>query len=160
MPSSAAGATTCWSREFHDRLRAGVRERLGRDAEPSAGVIDSQSVKADAVVGVDSRGFDGGKLVNGRKRHVVVDTLGLLLGVMVTAADTGDRAAAHVLLRQVADSHHRLVRVWADGGCTGSLFEHCLATLALVLAIVNATTTCAASWCCPSGGSSNGSSRI
>ncbi|MFF8430537.1 transposase [Streptomyces sp. NPDC016566] len=99
-------------------------------------MIDSQSVKADAVVGADSRGFDGGKLVNGRKRHVVVDTLGLLLGVMVTAADTGDRAAAQVLLHQVADAHHRLALVWADGGYTGSLVEHCLATLALVLAIV------------------------
>ncbi|MFJ2719149.1 tyrosine-type recombinase/integrase [Streptomyces sp. NPDC087437] len=63
-------------REFHDRLRGQVREKAGRDAQPTAGVIDSQSVKADAVVGVDSRGFDGGKLVNGRKRHVVVDTLG------------------------------------------------------------------------------------
>ncbi|MEV8100263.1 transposase [Kitasatospora sp. NPDC085879] len=78
-------------REFHDRLRRRVREQAGRDPEPSAGVIDSQSVKADAVVGHDSRGFDGGKLINGRKRHVVVDTLGLLLAVMVTAADTGDR---------------------------------------------------------------------
>ncbi|MES9511049.1 transposase [Streptomyces sp. NPDC000609] len=123
-------------KEFHDRLRARVRERLGRDAEPSAGVIDSQSAKADAVVGVDSRGFDGGTLVNGRKRHAVVDTLGLLLGVMVTAADTGDRAAAHVLLRQVADPHHRLGRVWADGGYPRSLVEHSLATIALVLAIV------------------------
>ncbi|MGW0885998.1 IS5 family transposase [Streptomyces sp. NPDC002671] len=123
-------------KEFHDRLRAKVREKLGRDAEPTAGVIDSQSLKADAVVGSDSRGFDGGKLVNGRKRHVVVDTLGLLLGVMVTAADTGDRAAAQVLLEQVADTHHRLALVWADGGYTGSLVEYCLATLALVLAIV------------------------
>ncbi|AVH61690.1 IS5 family transposase [Streptomyces dengpaensis] len=123
-------------KEFHDRLRAKVREKLGRDAEPTAGVIDSQSVKADAVVGSDSRGFDGGKLINGRKRHVVVDTLGLLLGVMVTAADTGDRAAARVLLHQVADAHHRLALVWADGGYTGSLVEYCLATLALVLAIV------------------------
>jgi transposase len=78
-------------REFHDRLRGQVREKLGRDAEPTAGVVDSQSVKADAVVGEDSRGFDGGKLINGRKRHVVVDTLGLLLAVMVTAADVGDR---------------------------------------------------------------------
>jgi transposase len=83
-------------KEFHDRLRGRVREELGRDAEPTAAVIDSQSVKADAVVGADSRGFDGGKLVNGRKRHVVVDTLGLLLGVMVTAADVGDRTAARV----------------------------------------------------------------
>ena len=113
-----------------------MREELGRDAEPTAGVIDSPSVKADAVVGADSRGFDGGKLVNGRKRHVVVDTLGLLLGVMVTAADVGDRTAAQVLLEQTADAHHRLAFVWADGGYTGSLVEYCLTTFALVLAIV------------------------
>ncbi|WP_419249358.1 transposase [Streptomyces canus] len=81
-------------------------------------------------------GADGGKLINGRKRHVVVDTRGLLLGVMVTAADTGDRAAAQVLLEQVADAHHRLALVWADGGYTGPLVEYCLATLALVLATV------------------------
>jgi transposase len=107
--------------EFHDRLRDRVRRRLGRDVEPTAAVIDSQSVKADAVVGSDSRGFDGGKLINGCKRHVVVDTLGLLLGVMVTSADAGDRAAARVLLRQVADAHHLLGLVWADGGgcCVG-----------------------------------------
>lgn len=122
--------------EFHDRLRGRVRQEAGRDAEPSAGVIDSQSVKADAVVGADSRGFDGGKLINGRKRHVVVDTLGLLLGVMVTSADIGDRAAAKVLLAQVADARHRLELVWADGGYTGSLVEHCLTVFALVLAIV------------------------
>jgi transposase len=90
-------------KEFHDRLRARVREELGRDAQPTAGAIDSQSVKADAVVGTDSRGFDGGKLVNDRKRHVVVDTLGLLLGVLVTAADVGDRTAALVLLEQAGD---------------------------------------------------------
>ena len=120
-------------KEFHDRLRAKVRMRAGRDAEPTAGVIDSQSVKADPVVGADSRGFDGGKLVNGRKRHVVVDTLGLLLGVMVTAADTGDRAAAEVLLRHVADAHHLLALVWADGGYTGSLVEYSLAVLTVVL---------------------------
>jgi transposase len=123
-------------KEFHDRLRRKVREQAGRDPEPSAGVIDSQSVKADAVVGADSRGFDGGKLVNGRKRHAVVDTLGLLLAVMVTSADTQDRAAAQVLLAQVAAAHHLLVLVWADGGYTGNLVEYCLATLALVLAIV------------------------
>ncbi|MBW8792697.1 MAG: IS5 family transposase [Streptomyces sp.] len=123
-------------KEFHDRLRGRVREELGRDAQPTAAVIDSQSVKADAVVGADSRGFDGGKLVDGRKRHVVVDPLGLLLGVMVTAADVGDRTAARVLLEQVAEAHHRLALVWADGGYTGSLVEYCLATFALVLTIV------------------------
>lgn len=66
----------------------------------------------------------------------VVDTLGLLLGVMVTAADIGDRAAAKVLLERVTHAHHRLELVWADGGYTGSLVKHCLAALALVLAIV------------------------
>ncbi|MEU6603121.1 transposase [Streptomyces flaveolus] len=69
-------------------------ERLGRDAEPTAGVIDSPSVKADAVVGTDSNGYDRGKQINGRKRHVVVDTLDLLLGGMVTSADVRDRTAA------------------------------------------------------------------
>ncbi|MFE5587337.1 IS5 family transposase [Kitasatospora sp. NPDC056531] len=123
-------------KEFHDRLRRKVREKAGRDPEPTAGVIDSQSVKADAVVGSDSRGFDGGKLVNGRKRHAVVDTLGLLIAVMVTAADVGDRAAAQVLLAQATAAHHLLALVWADGGYTGSLVEYCLAALALVLAIV------------------------
>lgn len=113
-------------KEFHVRLRGQVRIRLGRDVEPMAGVVDSQSVEADAVVGADSRGFDGAKLINGRKRHVVVDTLGLLLGVMVTAADTGDRTAALVLLEQVAGAHHLLALVWADGGYTGSLVEYCL----------------------------------
>ncbi|MYX22122.1 MULTISPECIES: transposase [unclassified Streptomyces] len=82
-------------KEFHDRLRGRVRGKTAREAEPTAGVVDSQSAKADAVVSADSRGFDGGKLINGRKRHVVVDTLGLLLGVMVTSADIGDRAAAN-----------------------------------------------------------------
>jgi hypothetical protein len=87
-------------------------------------VIDSQSVKADAVVGSDSRDFDGGKLTNGRKQHALLDTLGLLLAVTVAAADIGDRAAAQVLLAQVAAAHHRLALVWADGGYTGSLVEH------------------------------------
>ncbi|MFD3586045.1 transposase [Streptomyces sp. NPDC058683] len=105
--SSAAGVTRHGQEVPQPAARQG-REREGRNAEPTAGVIDSQPVKADAVVGSDSRGFDGGKLINGRKRHVVVDTLGLLLGVTVTAADTGDRAAARVLLEQVADAHHRL----------------------------------------------------
>ncbi|MFE6156778.1 transposase [Streptomyces sp. NPDC057889] len=63
--------------EFHDRLRGKVREAAGREPEPSAAIIDSQSVKADAVVGADSRGYDDGKKINGRRRHLICDTLGL-----------------------------------------------------------------------------------
>ncbi len=136
MRSSGAGVTMVWSPSSTTGYAAGSVCGAGRDSEPTAAVIDSQSVKADAVVGVESRGFDGGKLINGRKRHLVVDTLGLLLGVMVTAADVGDRTAAKVLLGRVARVHHRLELVWADGGYTGSLVPYCLDTLALVMQIV------------------------
>src|SRR5687768_17362172 len=63
-------------REFHDRLRERVRKTAGRNAVPTAAIIDSQSVKADATVKNDSRGFDGGKKINGRKRHLIVDCSG------------------------------------------------------------------------------------
>ncbi|MFD7258789.1 transposase [Streptomyces sp. NPDC059874] len=84
--------------EFHDRLRGRVRERECRLAEPSAGIVDAQSVRAAATVPAASRGYDGGKKVPGRKRHIVTDTLGLLLTVAVTPANTGDREAAVDLL--------------------------------------------------------------
>ncbi|MFE2672594.1 transposase, partial [Streptomyces hygroscopicus] len=61
--------------EFHDRLRGKVREREGREAEPTAGIIDAQSVRAAAAVPAVSRGYDGGRKVPGRKRHIVTDTL-------------------------------------------------------------------------------------
>ncbi|MEU6524071.1 transposase [Streptomyces sp. NPDC046924] len=109
-------------------------------------------------MGADSRGFDGGKLVDGCKRHVVVDTLGLLLGVVVTAADTGDRTAAKELLAQVTDAHHRLNPIWADGGYTGHLVEYCLAAFTLVPAIVKRSDDREGAWCCPSGGSSSSAS--
>jgi transposase len=73
-------------RELHQRLRRTARERKGRGAEPRAGVIDSQSVDASETVGEDSRGYDGGTSRDGRKRHVLTDTEGLLLEVTVTTA--------------------------------------------------------------------------
>ncbi|UQX04700.1 IS5 family transposase [Streptomyces sp. RerS4] len=145
-------------KEFHDRLRRKVREQAGRDPEPSAGVIDSQSIKADAVVATDSRGFDGGKLINGRKRHAVVDTLGLLLGVMVTAADIGDRAAGQVLLSQ---SPPRTTG-WRWSGPTAATPAASSSTAwppsPWSSPSSNAVMTCAASSYCPSGGSWSGSS--
>ncbi|MEU0741138.1 IS5 family transposase [Streptomyces sp. NPDC006134] len=84
--------------ELHDRLRGKVREAEGREAEPTAAVIDSQSVKGDAVVGADSRGYDGGKKINGRRRHLICDTIGLLLQIRVAAADVTDRQAAAEML--------------------------------------------------------------
>ncbi|WP_327166646.1 transposase [Streptomyces zaomyceticus] len=87
---------------FHDQLRGKVREREGREAEPTAGIIDAQSVRAAATVPAASRGYDDGKKVPGRKRHIVTDTLGMLLAVVVTAANIGDRDAATGLFRACA----------------------------------------------------------
>lgn len=125
--------------EFHDRLRGKVREREGREAEPSAGIIDAQSVKGAASVPTVSRGFDGGKKINGRKRHIVTDTLGLLLVVAVTAANIGDRDAAAGLLQRLHRLHRDITLVWADGGYTGGLVGWCRQKLALALEIVKRT---------------------
>lgn len=122
--------------ELHDRLRSRCRTEAGRDTEPTAGIVDSQSVKAAATVRADSRGFDGGKLINGRKRHIVVDTLGLLLQVLVTGADTTDRAAACTLLAQIRARHRRIRLVWADGSYTGPLVDWAADALDIALTVV------------------------
>ncbi|MFG2439705.1 transposase [Streptomyces sp. NPDC048508] len=80
-------------------------------------------MKAAASVPVATRGFDGGKKVNGRKRHIVVDTLGLLLHVMVTVASVTDREAGQTLLARLHERNWRVTRVWADGGYTGRLVD-------------------------------------
>jgi transposase len=122
--------------ELHDRLREAVREAEGRDREPTAAVIDSQSVKADATVALTSRGYDAGKKINGRKRHLLTDTLGLLLAVLVTPASTTDRDAARLLLPAARGRFGRLARVWADGGYTGHLVDWSATQLGVVLDIV------------------------
>ncbi|MER8011093.1 IS5 family transposase [Streptomyces sp. NPDC094149] len=122
--------------ELHDRLREAVRTAEGRSPEPSAAVVDSQSVKADATVTHASRGYDAGKKINGRKRHLLTDTLGLLLAVLVTPASTTDRDAARSLLPTAKNHFQRLVRIWADGGYTGHLTDWTIQHLGLVLDIV------------------------
>lgn len=122
--------------ELHDRLRDRVRQAAGRDLEPTAGIIDAQSVKGAASVPAATRGFDGGKKVNGRKRHIVVDTLGLLLTVMVTAASITDRQTAQTLLVRLRHRHWRITRVWADGGYTGQLVDFAREVLRIALTVV------------------------
>ncbi|MBA4866917.1 IS5 family transposase [Streptomyces sp. PSKA54] len=122
--------------ELHDRLRGAVRDAESREAEPSAGVVDSQSVKADATVALASRGYDAGKKINGRKRHLLTDTLGLVLAVLVTPASTTDRDAARIMLPTAKNRFRRLSRIWADGGYTGHLADWTAAHLGVVLDVV------------------------
>lgn len=82
----------------------------------SAGIVDSQSVKGADTVGKDSRGYDAGKKINGRKRNIVTDTTGLLVVVLVTAASLQDRDGGHLVLEKARIKMPSIVLVWADGG--------------------------------------------
>ncbi|WTO66978.1 IS5 family transposase (plasmid) [Streptomyces sp. NBC_00212] len=108
---------------IHDALRGRVREADGRDAEPSAGLIDSQSVRTADTVPAATRGFDAGKKVKGRKRFIVTDTLGLLLAVHVVAASVQDRDGAKRPLLWTRLDHPGVRKVWADQGFAGRLVE-------------------------------------
>jgi putative transposase len=105
-----------------------------RKRQPSAGIIDSQSVKASESSG--ERGYDAGKKINGIKRHILVDTMGLLLLVMVLPANVQDRDGARLLLKKALALYGRIRRIWADGGYAGALVTWTQRVFGCVLEIV------------------------
>ena len=121
---------------MHDELRRQRRIAARRDPGPTAAVIDSQSVKAAETVARPSRGFDAGKKINGRKRHIAVDVMGLLLVIVVTAASVQDRDGATALLWQLHAAFRTVTLVWADGGYAGKLLTWAHANLRLTVEIV------------------------
>jgi putative transposase len=117
-----------------DHLRELARVAAGKHPEPSAGVLDSQSVKTSAAG--EERGYDGGKNVKGRKRHILVDTLGLLLLVMVSSAAWHDRDGGVELCDEAHQKFARLRKIWADRSYRGELVEYVAQWCRFVLEIV------------------------
>ena len=122
-----------WSR-IHDAMRSRVRAQRGKKPEASAALIDSQSVKTTETRG--ERGYDGGKKTKGRKRHLLVDTLGLIMCIVITAASVQDRDGAKLVFQQAADQQPQVETVWADSGYSGKLVgwtdDNCPWTLEVV----------------------------
>jgi transposase len=121
---------------LHDVLRDQLRDAQGRDPAASAGIVDAQSVKGADTVGAATRGYDAGKRVNGRKRHIVVDTLGLLMVVAVTTASVQDRDGGRKVLDRLRLTVPSVVTVFADGGYAGRLVTHAARALRIAVEVV------------------------
>ena len=117
-------------------LRRRLREKLGRAPEPSAGVVDSQSVKTTGV-GVEQGGFDGGKKIRGRKRHILVDTEGLLIEARVHSARVPDQDGIRHLLEPARDRLPLLSYLWADAGYRGRGKDWAEETLGVEVEVVD-----------------------
>ena len=120
--------------ELHDHLLEEQRKKQGKESSPSVGIIDSQSVKTSCCA--MARGYDAGKRVKGVKRHIVVDSLGLLMAIVVHTADIQDRDGARLVLEKLRFKYPRLKIIYADGGYAGKLITYVAETFNWLLSII------------------------
>lgn len=123
--------------KIHHTLYVKCREQAGREASPTAGVIDSQSVKSAEKGGacIDPNGYDAGKKIKGKKRHILVDTIGLLLHAVVHPADIQDRDGGVLVLSSLFGMYPFLLKLFADAGYQGPQFQSAVATVMPQLSI-------------------------
>ena len=121
--------------QVHDEIYQKARKYLGKEESPSLGLMDSQSVKTSSMT--TEKGFDGHKQINGRKRHVMTDTLGFLMAIVIHNANINDREGAKLLLERVKCKYHRLTKILVDQGYTGELVEWTMKIFGWVMEVVN-----------------------
>jgi putative transposase len=108
--------------DIHETLVEKIRKKHGKNEEPSVGIIDAQSVK-NTLVSSEDKGFDAGKKIKGIKRHIIVDTLGLILAVVIQSASVQDRNGGIDVVEKLVENWKKLVKIFADGGYSGTLVD-------------------------------------
>ena len=108
--------------QIHEALVEKTRKDYGKNEEPSVGIIDAQSVK-NTLVSSEDKGFDAGKKIKGIKRHIIVDTLGLILAVVIQSASVQDRNGGLDVVQKLVESWKKVLKIFADGGYSGTLVD-------------------------------------
>jgi putative transposase len=124
--------------QIHEALVEKIRKAKGKNEEPTIGIIDAQSVK-NTLVSSESQGFDAGKKIKGIKRHIIVDTLGLILAVVIQSASVQDRNGAMEVIEKLLESWRKIVKIFADSGYSGTLTHKVKKRFKITVAIIKRT---------------------
>jgi len=120
---------------IHEELVEKTRRDHGKNEEPGVGIIDAQSVK-NTLVSSEDKGFDAGKKIKGIKRHIIVDTLGLILAVVIQSASVQDRNGGLEVVQKLVDNWKKVLKIFADGGYSGTLGDKIRQRFKIVVEII------------------------